>query len=89
MSKRTLVLPIPPLILGVSWTGKTLTKYCLDNLDSEGKKALLGYYEEVGPDVFKRVFAKQAEDLNARFAARGHEGKNGGEQIIANTLKVN
>jgi hypothetical protein len=77
--KHMLALPIPPLSMGVSWTGKALLRYCLDECDRrgdrEGKLAILKAHELLGPDRFQLEFDAQARRLNQRFAARSGDGR--------------
>ncbi len=75
--RKTVILPVivPPIDLGVSWTGKTLTKYILDHATSEQKMAVLTGYDAIGPEAFKKFYTEMAARFNARVEARGHEPK--------------
>ena len=72
MSVRQLVLPVPPLNLGVSWTGNSLLNWIVKNADAEMQHHMIEMRDSVGGEQFKAVFNTKAAEINARVAARGH-----------------
>jgi hypothetical protein len=68
--KVELRLPLPPLALGVSWTGKSLLNWVVRHADTDMKNALIQLREGVGGDAFRALFDQKAAELNARVEAR-------------------
>jgi len=68
--RMTLVMPVPPLELGVSWTGRSLLRWVVDNADDEMKLKLFQIRDACGGDSFRQLFDMKAAELNARVDAR-------------------
>jgi len=68
--RKMLALPVPPLALGVSWTGRSLLNWVLENSDAGMKGALFGLRDQMGGDAFKAAWEGKAKELNARVEAR-------------------
>lgn len=87
MARLTFVMPTPPLELGVSWTGRSLLNWVVDNCDAEMKQALVAIRNGAGGDSFRQLFESKAADLNARVGARilGLDG----EPMVARYTYIN
>lgn len=64
------VIPVPPLELGVGWTGESLLRWVTAALDRDGQRELQRLFVRIGPEEFAMAFARKADEMNERVSAR-------------------